>query len=98
MLSRPGTHFFGGVELALFFFPKILLKTPAVLFLIAVALPFITLPTSAVMTGLSAVPVMLIGIPLALEGFFAADELFRLVRILTPTLLSPFALVTFEIK
>ena len=62
------------------------------------ALPFTRPLTSAVMTGFSGVPVMLIGIPLAVEGLAAADVLFNFVRIFTPTLLSPLALVTLEIK
>ena len=64
----------------------------------AAALPLTRPLTSAVMTGFSAVPVMLMGMPLAVEGLSAADELFNLVRILTPSLLSPLALVTLEIR
>ena len=43
----------------------------------AAALPFIRPLISAVMTGFSAVPVMLMGIPMAVEGLAAADELFN---------------------
>ena len=64
----------------------------------AAALPFTRPLTSAVMTGFSAVPVILMGMPMAVEGLAAADVLFNFVRRFTPTLLSPLALVTLEIK
>src|SRR5580693_7750788 len=75
-----------------------LLRMPALLLRKVVRLAFSRPGTSAVMTGFSAVPVMLIGIPVAVEGLSAADELFNFVRRFTPTLLSPLALVTFEIR
>jgi hypothetical protein len=49
------------------------------------ALPFNRPLTSAMMTGFSAVPVILIGIPVASEGFAAFDELFNFASRLTPT-------------
>jgi hypothetical protein len=51
-----------------------------------------------VITGFSAVPVMLMGMPAALEGLLAAELLFSLVRMFTPTLFRPLALVTLEIR
>ena len=64
----------------------------------AAALPFARPLVSAVMTGFSVVPVILMGIPVAVEGLAEADVLFNLVRRFTPTLLSPFALGGLEIR
>src|ERR1700761_5897210 len=93
------SHFAGAAEPESFFLPNsfaspVLCRMLAPVSCKAAMLPFIRLWTSAVITGFSAVPVMLIGIPSAVEGLSAADVLFNLVRIFTPTLLSPLALVT----
>src|SRR5580698_8409855 len=90
-------HYFVGVVEDCFFLPKsfvrpVLLRSSVPLLRSVSALPFNRLLTSAVMTGFSAVPVMLIGIPVASDGLAASDVLFNFVRILTPTLLSPLAL------
>src|SRR5580658_3753303 len=86
-----------------FFLPKrpgipVLLRMAAPLLPRAVALPLASPLMSAVMTGFSAVPVMLMGIPVAADGLPAAEVLFNFVRIFTPTLLRPLALVTLQIR
>ena len=98
-------YFVGVVEQELFFLAEevreaglCLLSMSVPLLRKVAALPFTRPLTSAVMTGFSAVPVILMGMPVAVEGLAAADVLFNFVRIFTPTLLSPLALVTLEIK
>ena len=70
-------NYFGRVvEAALFFLRKRFERTALLKMLVpllrkAAALPFTRPLTSAVMTGFSAVPVILMGIPLAVEGLSA---------------------------